>query len=89
MEPANGKWWPINDEDEREAVKAHIETMDEYLVSDVNLEFSYDLTCTIPSEMPVDDYLELSESLEGIEWEDDMIKALLILEHDTRYYMRS
>ena len=89
MEPANGKWWPINDEDERQAVRDHIETMDEYLVSDVNLEFPFNLTCTIPSEMSVDDYLELSESLESIEYESDMIKALLILEHDTRYYMRS
>lgn len=82
MEPANGKWWPINDEDERQAVREHIDTMDEYLVSTVNVEHVFALECSVPSEYSIDRYLELSESLENIKYEDDMIKALILLNEE-------
>ena len=66
MEPANGRWYDLSEEEEIEAAKAKCEELDDYLISDYDIDTWSEFvdSCHLQSESNLEYYLDLQETME-------------------------
>lgn len=75
----------MNTEEEREEAKKKIDSLDEYLISDVELICEDDVECNMTSEWEFDYYVGLAELFEELE-EYQIVPAIILIDYDPGYY---